>query len=303
MSGVSSILLSSTVHPALTAATAQAFGVPLGVVKTAVFPDGELGVELGQSVQGLDVFVCQPLTAPVGESLFALSLLADACHRNGAKRVVAVIPYLAYARQDRRDSTLSPLGARVLADLLAAGRFSRVVLLDLHSRAIEGCFSAPVEHLSALPLLAEAIGRNLQPDSVVVSPDVGGMKRAEAVAKVLHLPVAVVHKQRTSGLEVQTHGVVGNVKDKHVVLVDDIISTAGTLSAAIAALLAQGAKPSFTVAAVHGLFVGPAVERLAQLPLKHLLVTDSVPQRPGIHPAIGVVSCASVLAEGLKRLL
>ncbi len=298
-----STLLSGSVNLPLTNEIAKASSIELGEFSVERFPDGELGLELKQSVRGLDVVLVQPLTAPVGEAVFELSLMADACRRCGAKSITAVIPYLAYARQDRRESGLEPLGARVLADVLAASRLSRVVLLDLHSRAVEGCFSVPVEHVSALPVLAEALRHDLPANSVVLSPDVGGIKRAEAVARHLNLPVAVVHKQRTSGSQVQTHGVVGDVKGKHVVVVDDIISTAGTLSAAVAAVVAQGAQPQCTVVASHGLFVGPAVERLAALPLKRLLVTDSVRQNRSIHPSLEVVSCAGVLSQSLARLL
>jgi ribose-phosphate pyrophosphokinase len=297
------IALSGTVNPALASALAAEASIELGGVRREIFPDGEMGLTLQQSVRALDVVLVQPLTAPVGEALLEVSLLADACHRSGAKTVTAVIPYLAYARQDRRETAGEPLGSRVLADVLSASRLSRVVLLDLHSRAVEGCFSVPVEHVSVLPALAEALKADLPVQSVVVSPDVGGIKRAELVASVLKLPVAVVHKQRTSGSQVQTHGVVGDVKGKHVVLVDDIIATAGTLSAAASAVLAQGAQSQVTVVASHGLFVGQAIERIAQLPLRRLLVSDSVKQRAQVHPALEVVSCASVLTEALRRLL
>jgi ribose-phosphate pyrophosphokinase len=265
------------------------------------FPDGEIDVEVPASVRGRAVYLFQPLFHPVGEGLLELALLADAARRGGATQVTAVIPYLGYARQDRRERGREALGARVVAELLGASRIDRLVCVDLHSRAVEGCFPWPVEHASGVPALVEQL-KSLPRDAVVVSPDLGAVKRAEAVARPLGLPVAIVHKQRLTGSEVSARYVVGEVKGKHVVFVDDMISTGGTLEAAVHAVLEAGALKPVTVVATHGLFVGPAKERLAGLPLARVLVTDTLPtpHLPGVP--LEVVSIAPALAEVVKRL-
>lgn len=297
------VLLAGSSHPALAADLARALQVPLGRCTVERFPDGELDVDLEAPVRGAEVFVLQSLVAPVGEHLLELSLIADACYRAGAGRVTAVVPYLGYARQDRRDAGREPLGARVVADLLGASHLERLICMDLHSRAIEGCFPLPVEHASAIPSLTEYLRTRLPPNAVVVSPDLGAVKRAEAFARPLGLPVVVVHKQRLSGRDVEAQGVVGDVKGKHPVLVDDMISTGGTLAAAAQAVLDEGAEGPVTVVASHGLFVGPANDRLAKVPLARVVVSDSVPRPPNLTFPLEQVSCAPVLAAVIERLL
>lgn len=296
-------LLAGTSHPGLAADLAHELNVPLGAVSVDRFPDGELDIDVGAAVRGTHAFIVQSLHAPVGEHLLELALMADACQRNGAKSVTAVIPYLGYARQDRRESGTEPLGARVVAELLAAGRVDRVVALDLHSKAVEGCFPRPVEHAAAVPALIEHVRARLVAPAVVVSPDLGAVKRAEAFARPLGLPVAIVHKQRLTGAEVQAHGVVGEVKGLHVVVVDDMISTGGTLVAAVHAVLEAGALPPVTVVASHGLFVGPAAERLAALPLASVVVSDSVPGPAMPSFPLERVRSAPALAAVIHRLL
>lgn len=298
-----SVLLSGSAHPALAEDLAKALGTPLGRCTVERFPDGECAVDLHDRVRGAQVFIVQSLHAPVGEHLLELSLLADACFRAGAANVTAVVPYLGYARQDRRDVGREPLGARVMADLLGASHLERLICLDLHSRAVEGCFPLPVEHASAIAALTEHLKTRLPENAVVVSPDLGAVKRAEALARPLGLPVAVVHKQRLSGAEVKAQGVVGDVRGKHPVLVDDMISTGGTLVAAAEAVLEEGAEGPVTVVASHGLFVGPANERLSKVPLARVVVSDSVPRPPGLTFPLERVPCAPVLAGVIQRLL
>lgn len=295
------LLLGGTAHPQLALALAREVGATLGQCDINSFPDGELEVEVQCEVRGRDVFIVQPTRPPVGEHLLELSLLSDACQRAGAASVTAVVSYLGYARQDRRESGREPLGARVVAELIAAGRVDRLICLDLHTRAVEGCFPQPVEHATAVPLLAERL-KNVPQPAVVVSPDLGAVKRAEAFARALNLPVAIVHKERHSGTNVTTHGVVGEVKGRHAVVVDDMISTAGTVVAAAKAVVDAGAQPQVTVAATHGLFVGPALERLQALKPARVVVSDSVPAPTSPPFALEVVSCASVLAQVVKRL-
>ena len=297
------VLLAGSSHPALAKEVATELQLPLGRCAIERFPDGELDIQLLENVRGAEVFIIQSLHAPVGENLLELALLSDACQRAGAGSVTAVIPYLGYARHDRRVSGAEPLGARVVAELIAAGRVDRVVCLDLHSRAVEGCFPKPVEHADAVPLLIAHLKATLTLPAVVISPDLGAVKRAESFARPRGLPVAVVHKQRLSGAEVKAMGVVGDVAGRHVIVVDDMISTGGTLVAAVQTVLAHGALAPVTVVASHGLFVGPAQERLAALPLARVVVTDSVPFHGKARFPLEVVRAAPALADVIRRLV
>jgi ribose-phosphate pyrophosphokinase len=298
---VTPVLIAGSAHPALAANLAKELGQPLGPCAITRFPDGELEIEVQADVRGRPVLIVQPTRPPVGEHLLELTLLTDACRRAGATSVTAVVSYLGYARQDRRETGREPLGARVVAELLAAARIDRLVCLDLHSRAVEGCFPQPVEHATAVPALVQRLADVPRP-AVVVSPDLGAVKRAEAFARLLGLNVAVVHKQRQSGSDVKAVGVVGEVKGLHALVVDDMISTAGTVAAAIKAVTDAGAKPDVTVAATHGLFVGPALDRLAACGLRRVVVTDSVPPPASAPFPLDVVPCAPVLAEVIRRL-
>ncbi|ADO72969.1 ribose-phosphate diphosphokinase [Stigmatella aurantiaca] len=296
------VLMSGSSHPALGESIAEMLGVEPGRCVIDRFPDGEHHVEVVEEVRGCDVYLLQPLGPPVDPHLMELLLLVDACRRQGAARVTAVVPYLAYARQDRRETRAEPLGARLLADLIRASGVDRIVVVDLHSPAVEGCFSLPVEHLSAMPLLAENLRHTVTPDSVIVSPDLGAMKRAERYAALLKLPLAVVHKRRMSGSQVQAHNITGDVKGCAPILVDDMISTAGTIEAAVQALLEAGCAPLVTVVATHSLLVGPSLERLQRLPLRRLLTTDSVPRSEPLPIPLEVVSVAPLLARSIEML-
>ena len=267
------------------------------------FPDGELHIELQESVRGHDVYLVQPTCLPVDEHLFELLLMADACRRGGAIHLTAVIPYFGYARQDRRAHGREPLSVRLIADLLAASGIRRVIAVDLHSQGVESAFAIPVEHVSAVPLLAEAVRPSVQRNAVIVSPDLGAVKMAERYAKILDLPVAIIHKTRISGAEVSVQRIVGDVVDKQVLVVDDMISTGGTIDKAIKALLEAGCLSSgIKVAASHGLLVGPAAERLGKLPIDKIYVSDSVPTPEQFPMPIQVSSLAVLLAETIRRL-
>jgi ribose-phosphate pyrophosphokinase len=295
-------LLGGPAHPALAKAVADQMGVALAQCELQRFPDGELHVEIEDSVRGHDVYIVQPTGPPVEENLLALMFMADACRRAGAVRVTAVVPYFGYARQDRRASGREPVGARVVADLLQASGVHRVIAVDLHSGSLEGVFGIPVEHLSAVPLLASAVKPLVVAQSVVVAPDLGATKLADRYAQVLGLPVAVVHKVRVSGQEVSVRGVTGRVEGRSVVIVDDMISTAGTVEAALERVLAEGARPEPLVVATHGLFVGPASRRLSGLSARRIVTTDSVPSRPQPGVAIDVVTLAALLGTAVGRL-
>jgi ribose-phosphate pyrophosphokinase len=267
------------------------------------FPDGELHIEIQESVRGHDVYLNQPTCPPVDEHLFELLLMADACRRAGAVHLTAVIPYFGYARQDRRAHGREPLSVRLIADLLATSGIQRVVAVDLHSQGVESAFAIPVEHVSAVPILAEAVRSSVPRNAVVVSPDLGAVKMAERYAKLLNLPVVIIHKTRISGAEVNVQRIVGDVRGKHVLVVDDMISTGGTIEKAIKALLEAGCLSSgIKVAASHGLLVGPAAERLGNLPIEKIYVSDSVPMPEQIPLPIQVSSLDWLLAETIRRL-
>ena len=291
-------LFTGTSNPALAAAIAARLGVNLGRAEVSRFPDGELRVELHETVRGHDVYLVQPTSPPAEEHLFVLLL------RAGALTLTAVVPYFGYARQDRRAQGRQPVAARLVADVLATAGFGRVVALDLHNRAMEGIFGVPLEHVSAVPALVEAIREGIPEDGVVVASDLGATKLAELYARLLGLPTALVHKKRVSGAEVQVRDITGEVAGRSPILVDDMISTGGTLVAAARCLLEAGARPAFTVVATHGLLVGDAVERLAALPLARLVLTDTVvpPPAAAARLPLTTVSVAPILAEAIRRL-
>lgn len=294
-------ILAGSANPPLAADLAAALGVRLCEVARDRFPDGERHVELLESVRGDDVYLVQPTCPPVDENLVELLLLADACRRAGARRVTAVIPYYGYARQDRRAGRRAPVAARAVADLLKAVGVGRIVTVDAHTQSLEGLFVEPVEHLTAVPLLCGSAALRGH-GGVVVSPDLGGVKLADRYSRLLDLPMAVVHKHRISGEEVRVRTVVGEVAGRAPIVVDDMISTAGTMVAAVQALLDAGCRPEITLVATHALLVGPAVERLAALPLQRLVVTDSIPCAALAGVPHSVEKLGPLLAEAVRLL-
>jgi ribose-phosphate pyrophosphokinase len=295
-------LFSGTANVPLAAAVAGGLELRLGNRLLEHFPDGEVQIQIRDDVRGDDVYLLQPTGPPVGEHLLELLLLADACRRAGAEHTTAVVPYFGYARQDRREHGGEPLSARLVAQLIEAAGVVRVVAVDLHTPSIEGCFAIPLEHLSAVDLLAETIRPRLGHDAVIVSPDLGAVKLAERYAALLGLPVAIVHKTRLSGTEVSVRGLVGEVRGRTPIVIDDMISTGGTIAAAIGALLDAGAVPDVTVVVSHALLVGPAAERLARLPIRRLVATDSVSLGAPAPLTLERVSLAPLLADAIRRL-
>jgi ribose-phosphate pyrophosphokinase len=296
-------ILSGTANVQLAAAIAAALRTETISRVLQRFPDGELHAELQQSVRGQDVYLIQPTSPPVDEHLFELLLLADACRRAGAQRLTAVIPYFGYARQDRRAHGREPLSARLVADLIQASGIDRIVTVDLHSRAVESAFAVPLEHLSAVPLLAQAVRPAVNRNTVVVSPDLGAAKMAEQYGELLDLPVAVIHKTRISGELVKARRIIGDVRGKELLVVDDMISTGDTIEKAIQLLLEAGCSSSgIKVLASHGLFVGTAAERLGALGIAKLYVSDSVPVPSQFPVALQEVSLAPLVAEAIHGL-
>jgi ribose-phosphate pyrophosphokinase len=293
-------VLTGSAHPALARAIEEHLGCRAVPHKVERFPDGEIHVEIDGSVRGRDVVIVQPTLQPVGEHILELLLLADASRRGGARTVTAVVPYYGLARQDRRAREGESLGVRVVSDVLSSA-CSRLIAVDLHSDAAEAALAVPVEHLRAGPLLSSALRPHIKRDSVIVAPDLGGAKRARAFAESLDLPLAVVQKTRTTG-GVTVHGVVGNVRGLHPIIVDDMISTAGTIEAAARLLRTEGAAPELFVAATHALLVGPAVERLASSGIARLFCTDSVPQLDALPFAREVVPIAPLIGDALRAM-
>ena len=296
------LVFAGPANPALAEEIAERLGVRLGQCTLRRFQNSEVKVEVLESVRGRDVYLVQPTSPPVDEHLIELLFMADACRRAGATRITAVVPYLGYARQDRRARGREALGARLIADLIRTAGLDRVLAVDLHTPSIEGFFGVALEHISAVPILANAILPALQFDVVILAPDLGAVKLAERYAQVLQAPIAVVHKVRISDEEVQIGGIVNEVRGRSAVVVDDMVSTGGTIEAAVNAFIAQGGERDVVVAASHGVLVGPAVDRLRGLSLKSFFTTNSVEVPRNLPLPIKVISLAPLLAEAIERL-
>ena len=297
------VIFAGTANPELAIAVAADLGVVLGACAIQRFPDGETSIQLQESVRQKDVFLVQPLSPPANEHLVELLALADACRRAAATRITAVVPYLGYARSDKRHGRREPIMGRMVADVLEAVGVHHVVMVDLHTTQIEGFFKIPVDMLTAVPLLATYLGKDLSPGVVVVAPDAGALRMASEYAHRLNGTVAVFHKRRESGTGTQVTHLVGDVAGKTCLIVDDMISTGGTLASAIEALLKAGARPELTIAATHGLLVAGARQKIAQEAIKKLLITDTVAGAPKDWPCLQVISIAPLIAGALKRLV
>ncbi len=290
-------------NPDLAAAVAREVGVPLGSRVIERFPDGETFVRLEQPVRGHQVFVLQPTGPPVNDNLVELLAFVDACRRAAATNIVAVVPYFGYARQDKRHGHREPVTASMVAYLLQAVGADHVVTVDLHSAQIEGFFHIPVDCLTAVPTLTDAVRQHLPKNLVVVSPDEGRVKMAAQYAQRLDSTVAVLHKRRESGTKTRVTHVVGDVRDKACLIIDDMISTGGTIAEAIEALLAAGARPEIVIAATHGPLLESARQKLSHEGIRALFVTDTIAPVIRDWPKLQVVSMAPVIASAIRRLL
>jgi ribose-phosphate pyrophosphokinase len=294
------ILFRGTGSGPLAAAVARELGVELGACHVERFPDGEITVRLAEPVRGRDVFVVQPTAPSVNDHVMELLIFADACRRASANRVVAVVPYFGYARSDKRDCRREPITASLIADLMQCAGIAHVILLDVHAPQIEGFFRGPVDHLTAVPELSRVLVDELPGETVVVSPDAGRVHMATEYARRLGMPLVVLHKRRESGTETEVTHVVGDAQGRPCLIIDDMISTGGTIAESARALAAAGARPGFIAAATHGLLLDGACERMAAAGVDRVYVTDSVPgaDRRCAHAA--VVTIAPLLAATIR---
>ena len=259
--------------------------LPIGAVRTSVFPDGELFVKLDEDVRGRDCFVVISTCAPVNENLVELLIFLDCLRRASAKRVTVVMPYFGYGRQDRKDEGRVPITAKLVANLITAAHADRILAIDLHAAQIQGFFDIPFDHLSATPVFLEYFLKNRDSlgDLCLVSPDVGNVKVAEGMANLLSADLAIIHKQRISGSQVTVGNLIGSVKDKTVLMHDDMISTAGTVCEAARLVMDKGAR-RVIAAATHPVLVGMAMQRLRESPISQVVVTNTIPLGPRVDP-------------------
>jgi ribose-phosphate pyrophosphokinase len=288
----------------LAADIARNIGVPLGRASISKFSDGEVSVELNENVRGKDVFVIQPTCAPTNDSIMELLLMADALHRASANRITAVVPYYGYARQDRRvRSARVAISAKVVADMISAVGVNRVLTVDLHAEQIQGFFSIPVDNVYGSPVLTEDIVRQNYENLLVVSPDVGGVVRARAVAKQLNVDLAIIDKRRPTANEAQVMHIIGDVEGRSCLIVDDMVDTAGTLCKAAEALKDHGAKRVMAYA-THPILSGPAIDNIEGSALDSLVVTDTIPLSDAAKQCsrIRQLSMAKLLGESIRRV-
>ncbi len=293
------VVISGSAHPALSKEIAENLGVQLCAVTLETFPDEETFVQIRENIRGRDVFLVQPTCPPANQNLMELLIMVDAVRRASAHRITAVLPFFGYARQDRKDRPRVPITAKLVANLLVAAGVHRVLTMDLHTGQIQGFFDIPVDHLYASPVLIKAIRESGVEDVVVVSPDVGGIKMSHAYARALGAPLAIVAKNRVSAEEVEALNVIGEVKGKNVLLVDDLTESAGTLTEATRVLLEHGAKEVYAGVS-HAVLSDKGRDRLAASPIRQVFATNSVPQAHG--PKVTSLSVASLLADAMKRI-
>jgi ribose-phosphate pyrophosphokinase len=294
-------IFSGTANLPLSRAIVASIGAELGKSTVSSFPDGETFVKIEENVRGEDVFVVQSTSPPVNHHLMEMFIMMDALRRASASRITAVIPFYGYARQDRKDQPRVPITAKLVANLLVAAGANRILAMDLHAQQIQGFFDIPVDHLYAAPVMYEYLKRKNLGDLVVVSPDVGGLKMAHAYSQVLNGGLAIVAKRRKSASEVESMAVIGEIRGKNVLMVDDLTETAGTLTNAAALLRKKGAKKIFACVS-HAILNDLGVERLRKSRIDELITTDTV-LRPAIDGVkITTLSVAGLLGEAIKRI-
>jgi ribose-phosphate pyrophosphokinase len=297
------LIFGGSANPQLAAAIARNMGVRLGGCAVERFPDGELSVQLHESVRRKEVFIVQPTSPPVNDHLIELLAFADACRRAAAAHLTAIVPYFGYARADKRHGRREPITASMVAHLFRAVSIDHVVTVDLHAPQIEGFFHAAVDSLTAVPTLDAALREWLPPEIVIVSPDAGRIRMATQYAQRLHAPLAVLHKRRESGTETTVTHLVGDVRDRPCLIVDDMISTGGTTAESVTTLLAAGARSEITVAATHGLLLEGARDKLTHPAVRAVFVTDTVALQGKEWPFLRISSVAPLIAGAIRRFL
>jgi ribose-phosphate pyrophosphokinase len=296
-------IFSGNAHPELAQSLCQHLGQPLGDAKVERFADGEVYVEINQNVRGVNCFVVQPTCTPVNDNLMELLVMTDALKRSSANPIVAVIPYFGYARQDRKTRPRTPISARLAADLLTAAGVHRVLAMDLHAGQIQGFFNIPVDHIYGMPVMMEYLKTKFGSETVIVSPDAGGVERARAFSKRMDASLAIIDKRRPAPNVAELVNIIGEVKGRDAIIIDDMVDTAGTLCAAAKGLTDKGARAVYACIS-HGLLSGPAIERIHASTIKELIITDSIPPRPEVKasPKVRVLSVAPLLGEAVKRI-
>jgi ribose-phosphate pyrophosphokinase len=294
-------IFSGMSNPPLANAIAASIGLQLGKCAVSSFPDGETFVKIEENVRGEDVYVVQSTSPPTNHHLMEMFIMMDALRRASASRITAVIPFYGYARQDRKDQPRVPITAKLVANLIVAAGANRILTMDLHAQQIQGFFDIPVDHLYAAPVMYEYLKGKKLKDLVVVSPDVGGLKMAYAYSQVLQAGLAIVAKRRKSASEVESMAVIGDIRNKNVLMVDDLTETAGTLTAAAEVLRRKGARKIFACVS-HAILNETGVQRLRKSVIDELITTDTVlrPALPGVK--IATLSVAGLLGEAIKRI-
>ena len=293
-------------NPKIAIQMAQALGLPLGMSEVVTFSDGEISVSIKESVRGSDVFVVQSTSYPVNDNVMELLIMIDAFKRASAGRITAVMPYFGYARQDRKAKARDPISAKLVADLITVAGADRVLTMDLHAPQIQGFFNIPVDHLLGVPLLVPYFKEKLRDDRdnvVIVSPDLGSVTRARNFANRFDASIAIVDKRRPKANVAEVMNIIGDVKDKSVILVDDMIDTAGTLCGAASAIIERGGAKEVYACATHGVLSGPAIERIQNAPIKELVLLDTIalPEEKCLDK-ITLLPVAPVFAQAIERI-
>lgn len=291
-------------NPRLAKEIADNLDLPLGSSKVGLFSDGEIFVNIQETVRGSDVFIVQSTCAPVNDNLMELLIMIDACRRASAGRITAVIPYFGYARQDRKAKARDPISAKLVADLIAKAGADRVLTMDLHAPQIQGFFDIPVDHLLGVPILSPYYATKFEEreDLVVVSPDFGSVTRARNFARRLDVPIAIIDKRRPKPNVSEVMNIIGEIKDKRVILVDDMIDTAGTITHGATALMERGAKEVYACC-THPVLSGPAIERIEESPIRELLTLNTIELTPEKQlKKIKSLSVAPIFAEAIERI-
>lgn len=303
MNGSVAKIFSGNSNPTLAKEVGARLDIPLGRANVGRFSDGEISVEVSENVRSADVFVVQSTCSPGNENLMELLIMIDALRRASAEHICAVIPYYGYGRQDRKVAPRTPITAKLVADLIATAGATRVLSIDMHAGQIQGFFNIPFDHLYAMPVLLDHMRQHFTSDVVIVSPDAGGVERARAFSKRLDASLGMIDKRRPQPNVAKVMNVIGEVSDRDVILVDDMIDTAGTLTAAAEALKERGAKRVWAYA-THPVFSGPAVDRIQNSPIDKVVVTNSIPlsAQGKACSKIVQISIAPLIAEAIRRI-